>query len=268
MFDAKTETSKSNTPDQKLLDLIFKVFPKAEIYGIYVVHHILGETGLCSEIDVIIKDESVTSLMPVLTYYFRSKGYLTDNRTRAFSRKFEHQFKLKIDNRDYLLIFSINEPFYKAHFSVACLRMNQDKEIRLLLRPSQKKQKRFLDDIYQDIMNRELKMVGSLDNIDTLYELRVTYSKLIRDAISLINQGWELKSDLKFKVYSEIDDHNCAICHESVLQGNSLQLRCDHIYHLDCIHENLMVIGPTGRRCPVCREEIISYDYIKQEIIW
>lgn len=263
----KLDEKKNKHPDQILIDLIFQAIPSAEIYGIYVAHHVLKQTELCPEINILISKED-SPLILLLLFLLDNNQYLSERKTRAFCNKFESQIKTKINGKDILVTISVGELLNQVHFICNCLKMNRNFETKLLLEPPDESPIMFRDRIHEHILKRKLVMTGSFGQIKTLYEIRVSYSKLVRDAVCLINQGWRLKDNLKFRIYSETKDQICAICHNSVLEGFSMNLKCNHIFHLNCIHESLMEPGPSGSRCPVCREEIISYDYIKKEIIW
>ena len=199
----------------------------------------------------------------------KTKKYLLEDKKREYDGNFEYQLKIKVGERRIQIIISVGRPFTSLHFVANCYKMDLNYNIKPLLIPHGHDVDSFSNSVYDDIINQRLALIGSLDNIKSFFETRASYTKLIRDSVFLINAGWKLDTKmLNFKIYDNTKDHKCAICFDSVLEGNSLKLQaCNHVFHLGCISENLMEFGPAASKCPVCRTEIISYDHIKKELI-
>jgi hypothetical protein len=75
--------------------------------------------------------------------------------------------------------------------------------------------------------------------------------------VKLTNKGLEL-GNYKFKnivgLVTHLDEQECCICLENIVDNVSVVLKCGHIYHVNCINKNKQL----SDECPMCKQIVVE----------
>lgn len=75
-----------------------------------------------------------------------------------------------------------------------------------------------------------------------------------------------LKFKKKKKYNDKMNEKICTICIEEFKEKeNIFQLKCNHIYHINCIDDWIDTKGESEVKCPNCNENI--FDNIKEPLL-
>jgi len=214
----------------------------------------------CSEINFIIKNLDKVKLNHLTN---KLQDSIISMKIRSLSDRSEAFFELKGKNRVIFLIISFGEPIPYVSFTVNCLIKRKDQIDFFISDPNSKDKLKQL--IQYDFQNQNLRLIGDFKKHQTQYEIRICYHKLVRDFIGIVENfsGWKLKEKLYIRLYDpdQTNDEVCGICLENASKKHCFHLDCQHLFHVDCLAESMMEVNSTADSCPVCRKEILSYDY-------
>ena len=100
-----------------LMDLLFNTIPGVEIYGISVVLYMSKLFDEISEISAVITRKN-SLLIKLFLRALEKNNYLQEHKIRSFNQIFEHQMRVIIRDKPFLMILSVQLPLSQLYFTI------------------------------------------------------------------------------------------------------------------------------------------------------
>jgi len=238
-----------------VVNSLYQILPTASIGGKYVIDYINGEIKGVNRIDLVVNSEITDDYIDTFKRVF-GEHIIEIERVVEFDDLLPSHLSVKLRNIGSHPIFTIlvvKDLENQIFFSINNFLISPQGEI--------KKRSRRSDNGMNDIRSKRLKTNYPLRAIHNSLDRRYSYMRMIEFIESIPESGWKI--DDRIQPYFKIKgpSHNstevCAICRDSMDDASTIQLQCNHSYHVDCIKGHLSGVGPRHERCPICRKEII-----------
>lgn len=240
-----------------IVESLYRIFPDASIGGKYVIDYINGEIKGINRIDLVINSEITDDYIDTFKRVF-GENIIKIERIIEFDELRPSHLSVKLRNVETLAVFTIlvvNDLENQNFFSVNNFLISPSGEIR-------KRSRNQISNGMRDISVKKLKTNYPLNVIRDGLDRRYSYLRMIEFVESMTTSpGWKIDQQISpyFKIREPAQNSTefCAICRDAINDASSIQLQCNHWYHVDCIKGHLSGVGPRHERCPICRKEII-----------
>lgn len=255
-----------------VLEKIDKYFGTYEIYGLFNTCCLLDIPSDISEINVV-TDEAEKKVVPLLMNFYNDK-VLDKHAVKPCPAQQDMIFIIDLNsiNSSKLRLRISRHVCQKAHIIAASLSVNNKSEIKSLLNKNPMH-------VMDHITNQIIEIDGDFVKIEKEHGsqiCRYTCFCLHKNILYLLGQGsmsvqselhanrdWSYKNDLFINIL-KLDDkrltiephENCAICQEKLTMINGCRLHCDHVFHFNCLEDQIIEIGNRNSKCCLCNKEI------------
>lgn len=243
-----------------ILEQIHKTFDTYEIYGLLNTYCILDIPGDISEINVL-TDEADERILQLLYIFYNDKVLSNHQIKRSFPlQDMMYTFDLHSVNSNKIRLKISKQFFKKEHITAASFSVNNKNEIKCLIKNTN------TTHIMNNITSKHIQVQNDLAQIikdHGPYFYRYTCFCLHKDAAQLLRLGWSCNKELIDMLELHNDqckiepNEKCAICQEKVSIINSCsKLKCNHIFHFNCLEDQIAEIGARNCNCCLCNREI------------